>query len=65
MNMYELFSFLNDNKLSLYKLFCIISFALFFVKPIYGVAIFGISMVLLAYCEQIMEYFNKKDDNQK
>ncbi|SJZ87456.1 hypothetical protein [Garciella nitratireducens] len=59
--MYELFSFLNDNKLSFYKLFCIISFFLFFVRPIYGVATFGIITVLLAYCEQIVEYFEKKD----
>lgn len=62
MHMYELFSFLNENKLSLYKLFCVISFILVFVNPMHGFITFGVITILLAYCEQIVKYFNKKDE---
>jgi hypothetical protein len=57
--LYELFSFINENKLSLFKVLSIISFTLIFVKPLYGFSVFFIGIVMLAYCDKIMEYLNR------
>lgn len=58
--MYQLFSFLNQYKLSLYKILCAISLMLIFVKPTYGFITFACSIVLLAYSKQIMEFFEQE-----
>lgn len=58
--LYEFFSFLNENKFTLFKVLSIISFTLIFVKPIYGFAAFFIGIVMLAYCDKGMDYFNER-----
>ena len=57
--LYELLSFIHKRKIILFKILSIISFLLIFVKPIYGFSMFITSIVLLAYSEQIMGFFDK------
>lgn len=59
--LHVLFSFINENKLTLFKVLSIISFTLIFVKPLYGFSVFFIGIVMLAYCDKIMDFFNNKD----